>query len=74
MVPNEIPPQYLLSASAPESRTLIDILRATVDAYPEVPARRRPRTSSGLRGRVGRGMRGWRRRRGRVIIWWRRVS
>ena len=38
MVPNEIPPQYLLSASAPESRTLIDILRATVDAYPEVPA------------------------------------
>ncbi|MCA0155185.1 amino acid adenylation domain-containing protein [Tsukamurella sp. M9C] len=38
MVPNEIPPQYLLSAQAPEPRTLIDILRATVDAYPEVPA------------------------------------
>jgi non-ribosomal peptide synthetase-like protein len=34
----EIPPQYLLSASAPEPRTLIDILYDTAARYPDAPA------------------------------------
>ena len=34
----EIPPQYLLSASAPEPRTLIDILYDSAARYPDAPA------------------------------------
>ena len=34
----EIPAQYLLSSSAPEPRTLIDILHATAALYPDAPA------------------------------------
>ncbi|MEO3758441.1 Pls/PosA family non-ribosomal peptide synthetase [Mycobacterium sp. B14F4] len=34
----EVPPQYLLSASAPEPRTLIDILYDTAHRYPDAPA------------------------------------
>ncbi|CAN5268250.1 non-ribosomal peptide synthetase [soil metagenome] len=34
----EIPPQYLLSASAPEPRTLIDILYDTAARHPDAPA------------------------------------
>ncbi len=34
----EIPPQYLLSADAPSSRTLIDIIRATTARYPDAAA------------------------------------
>ena len=33
-----IPPQYLLSSSAPEPRTLIDILYDTARRYPDAPA------------------------------------
>jgi non-ribosomal peptide synthetase-like protein len=33
-----IPPQYLLSSSAPEARTLIDILHETAARWPEAPA------------------------------------
>ncbi|RAV15080.1 amino acid adenylation protein [Mycolicibacterium sp. GF69] len=36
--PPEIPPQYLLSAFAPEPRTLIDILYDTANRHPEAPA------------------------------------
>ena len=34
----EIPAQYLLSAQAPEPRTLIDILYDTAARYPDAPA------------------------------------
>ncbi|MDX1878517.1 Pls/PosA family non-ribosomal peptide synthetase [Mycolicibacterium sp. 141076] len=34
----EIPPQYVRSANAPQARTLIDILYATADQYPDAPA------------------------------------
>ena len=34
----EIPAQYLLSSSAPEPRTLIDILYDTVARHPDAPA------------------------------------
>ncbi|MGE0216923.1 Pls/PosA family non-ribosomal peptide synthetase [Mycolicibacterium sp.] len=34
----EIPPQYLLSSSAPPPRTLIDILHDTARRYPDAPA------------------------------------
>ncbi len=34
----EIPAQYLLSSSAPEPRTLIDILYETAARYPDAPA------------------------------------
>jgi len=37
-VHQEIPPQYVLSAKAPQARTLIDILYATADQYPDAPA------------------------------------
>ena len=33
-----IPPQYLLSPSAPEPRTLIDILNASAELHPDAPA------------------------------------
>ncbi|PRC57221.1 hypothetical protein C6A85_34655, partial [Mycobacterium sp. ITM-2017-0098] len=35
---HEIPSQYLLSAHAPEPRTLIDILHDTARRYPDAPA------------------------------------
>ncbi|WP_319449199.1 MULTISPECIES: Pls/PosA family non-ribosomal peptide synthetase [unclassified Mycobacterium] len=34
----DIPPQYLLSAQAPEPRTLIDVLYATAERHPDSPA------------------------------------
>ncbi|MUL64811.1 amino acid adenylation protein [Mycobacterium sp. CBMA 234] len=34
----EIPPQYVRSANAPQARTLIDILYATAERYPDAPA------------------------------------
>ena len=34
----DIPPQYLLSESAPEPRTLIDVLHATAALHPDAPA------------------------------------
>jgi non-ribosomal peptide synthetase-like protein len=34
----QVPPQYLLSSSAPEPRTLIDILYDTAARYPDAPA------------------------------------
>jgi non-ribosomal peptide synthetase-like protein len=34
----DIPAQYLLSSSAPEPRTLVDILHATAGRYPDAPA------------------------------------
>lgn len=34
----EIPARYLLSAQAPETRTLVDILYATASRYPDAPA------------------------------------
>lgn len=34
----EIPAQYLLSAQAPEPRTLVDILRDTAARHPDAPA------------------------------------
>lgn len=37
-MPQEIPPQYVRSANAPQARTLIDILYATADQYPDAPA------------------------------------
>ena len=33
-----IPPQYLRAAEAPAPRTLLDVLRATTERYPEAPA------------------------------------
>ena len=42
----EIPAQYLLSPSAPEPRTLIDILYDTAARYPDAPATRRRRRCS----------------------------
>ena len=37
-MPQEIPPQYVRSADAPQARTLIDILYATAEQYPDAPA------------------------------------
>jgi non-ribosomal peptide synthetase-like protein len=37
-IPAEVPPQYLLSSSAPEPRTLIDILYDTARRFPDAPA------------------------------------
>ncbi|WP_326544925.1 Pls/PosA family non-ribosomal peptide synthetase [Mycolicibacterium sp. ND9-15] len=37
-LPPELPPQYLRSPSAPQPRTLIDILYDTANRYPEAPA------------------------------------
>jgi len=37
-VAQEIPPQYVRSADAPQARTLIDILYATAEKYPDAPA------------------------------------
>ena len=34
----EVPSQYLLSPSAPEPRTLIDVLYETAVRYPDAPA------------------------------------
>ncbi|KAA0097559.1 amino acid adenylation domain-containing protein [Mycolicibacterium sp. P1-18] len=34
----DIPAQYLLSDAAPQSRTLIDVLHATAERYPDAPA------------------------------------
>ncbi len=35
---SQVPTHYLLSLSAPEPRTLIDILYATAGRYPDAPA------------------------------------
>jgi non-ribosomal peptide synthetase-like protein len=37
-VAQEIPPQYMRSTHAPQARTLIDILYATAERYPDAPA------------------------------------